>query len=64
MTIYLTEGVPSISKPVVDELTDGVYVDIDTAKRLDLHKGDTIKVSIPNTFSFDESFLNLLDASL
>ena len=64
MTIYLTEGVPSISKPVVDELTDGVYVDIDTAKRLDLHKGDTIKVSIPNTFAFDESFLSLLDASL
>lgn len=64
MTIYLTEGVPSISRPVVDELTDGVYVDSDTALRLDLHKGDTIKVSIPNTFSLDESFLGMLDSSL
>ena len=64
MTIYLTEGVPSISRPVVNELTDGVYVDSDTALRLDLHKGDTIKVSIPNTFSLDESFLGMLDSSL
>lgn len=64
MTIYLTEGVPSISRPVVDELTDGVYVDSDTALRLDLHKGDTIKVSIPNTFSLDDSFLGMLDSSL